>query len=166
MEHQIERYVCDTFGLDEAGLRRVALFLLAHALVDTHLIARALFKTIPERSGGDGLSLSAIQAIADDVSKGTFGTHLERVRGGLPDDTTDIAKQLNHARNALVHWRRERSSLPVYKEQAVTTESGFRACMDDVLRFIQTVPFPHIAALGGSDPEENIGGGERRPHDA
>ncbi len=28
--HHVERYVRDTFGLDEIGLRRVAVFLLAH----------------------------------------------------------------------------------------------------------------------------------------
>jgi hypothetical protein len=117
------------------------MLLLAHAVVDTRLIARALFKTISQRSGGHGLSLATIQDIADEVAKGTFGTHLKRVRERLPGETADIAEQLNNARNALLHWERERPGLPVYKGQAVTTEAGFRACMDDVLRFIQNVPF-------------------------
>ncbi len=29
----------------------------------------------------------------------------------------------------------------LYKGQDVTNDAGFRACMDAVLRFIQTVPF-------------------------
>jgi len=54
--HEVERHVCDTFGLDEVGLQRVALFLLAHAVVDTRLITLALFKEISRQSGGPGLS--------------------------------------------------------------------------------------------------------------
>lgn len=140
-EHHVERYIRDTFRLDETGLHRVAVFLLAHVLVDTRLIARAMFKAISEQSAGQGLPLTAIQAIADQVAKGTYGTHLGRVKDGLPGDTGEIAEGINEARNALVHWERDRFSLPVYKGQDVTTETGFRACMDDVLRFIQTVPF-------------------------
>jgi hypothetical protein len=140
--HDVERRLRETFGLDASGVRRVGMFLLAHAVVDTHLIARAMFKEISRQSAGAGLPRSKIEAIADKVAKGAFGAHLERVRAGLPDDTADIAKRLNDARNALLHWERQRSSLPVYKGQIVTTESGFRACMDDVLRFIQAVPFP------------------------
>lgn len=140
-EQQVERYIRDTFRLDETGLHRVAVFLLAHVLVDTRLIARAMFKTISERSAGQGLPLTAIQAIADEVANGTFGTHLDRVKEGLPGDTSEVAEGINKARNGLLHWKRDRFSLPVYKGQDVTTETGFRACMDDALRFIQTVPF-------------------------
>ncbi|HKW91395.1 MAG TPA: hypothetical protein VJX92_05810 [Methylomirabilota bacterium] len=139
-EH-VERYIRDTFGLDEVGLRRVAVFLLAHVLLDTRLISRAMFKTISDRSAGTGLPLTAIQAIADEVANGTFGMHLSRVRDGLPGDTGEIAEKINEARNALLHWSRDRFSLPVYKGQDVVTEEGFRACMEDVLRFLQTVPF-------------------------
>ena len=148
VEHRVERRVCDTFGLDEVGLRRLAVFLLAHVLIDTHLIARAMFKKISDRSAGHGLPLTTIQQIADEVADGTFGTHLGRVRAGLPTDMGDIADKINEARNNLLHWNRDRFSLPVYKEQAVTTESGFRICMDDVLTFIQIVPFNQ--QMGGS----------------
>lgn len=140
-EHHIEHYVRQTFGLDEIGLKRVAVFLLAHVLVDTRLISRAMFKTISERSAGHGLPLTTIQEIADEAANGTFGDHLTQASAGLPDDTSEIAREINKARNALMHWKRGRFSLPVYKEQDVTTEAGFQTCMDDVLRFIQTVPF-------------------------
>jgi len=148
VEHHVERYVRDTFGLDEVGLRRVAVFLLAHVLVDTRLIARAMFRMIGDRSAGCGLPLPAIQDIADEVANGTFGTHLARVSAGLPVDTAEIAKAMNEARNNLLHWKRNRFSLPDYKGQDVTTESGFRACMEDVLRFLQTVPFDQ--PIGGA----------------
>lgn len=147
-QHRVERYIRDTFGLDTVGLRRVAVFLLAHVLVDTRLIARALFKKISEESAGSGLPFRAVQQIADEVANGTFGTHLSEVRAGLPGDTGDIAKELNEARNALMHWKRDRFSLPIYKGQEVTTDPGFRSCMDDVLRFIQTIPFD--TPIGGA----------------
>jgi hypothetical protein len=51
----------------------------------------------------------------------------------------EIADKINEARNALLHWRLDRFSLPVYKGQDVTTEAGFQTCMDDVLTFIQVV---------------------------
>ncbi len=149
-EHHVERYVRDTFGLDEVGLRRVAVFLLAHVLVDTRLITRALFKTINERSGGQGLPLTTIQEIADEVANGTFGTHLDGVKDGLPGGTDEIADGINKARNALLHWKRDRFSLPVYRGQDVTTEVGFRACMDDVLKFIEMVPFVNLLAGYGN----------------
>ena len=146
-EH-VERYLRQTFRLDSIGLQRVGLFLLAHVLIDTHLIAHALFNTIltSERRTEDGLRLTDIEEIADEMAQGTFGKHLDRVKAGLPGDTGEIAGAINEARNALLHWRRDRFSLPVYKGQDVTTEPGFRACMEDVLRFIQTVPFDRTIA--------------------
>jgi len=150
VEHYLERYVRETFGLDEVGLRRVAVFLLAHVLVDTRLISRAMFKTISERSGGHGLSLKTIQEIADEVAEGTFGQHLARVRAELPSDTGEIAREINEARNGLLHWKRDRFSLPVYKGKDVTTEQGYRSCMDDVLRFVQVVPFVIPDPIGGA----------------
>jgi hypothetical protein len=140
-EHHVERYVRDTFGLDEIGLRREAVFLLAHVLVDTRLIARALFKRVSEEAAGSGLPLMRIQEIAEEVAEGTFGIHLGRVRPGLPGDTSGITTDINEARNGLLHWKSDRFSLPIYRGQDVTTETGFRTCMDDVLRFIQVVPF-------------------------
>jgi hypothetical protein len=45
--HHVERYLRDTFGLDEIGLRRVKVILLAHALVDTHLSEEGAFLSLP-----------------------------------------------------------------------------------------------------------------------
>jgi hypothetical protein len=114
------------------------------------LIARAMFKEISDRSAGKGLPLTTIQEIADQVASGTFGTHLGRVSDGLPGDTGEIANEINEARNGLLHWRRDRFSLPVYKGENLTTEEGFRSCMDDVLRFIQLVPFDLPTGGGAS----------------
>ena len=144
--HPLEEYILKTFQLDWDGLGRLALFLLAHVLVDTRLIAIAMFKEV---SKGGGLSLTKIQAIADEVANGTFGLHLERVRQYLPEWCAEIAEEMNKARIALLHWKRDRFSLPEYKGQdVVTSDEGFRRCMDDVLRFIQTVPFKTPIAGG------------------
>jgi len=100
------------------------------------------------RSGERGLPLSVIQGIADEVAQGTFGTHLAHVSDGLPSNMDEIADKINEARNALLHWRLDRFSLPVYKGQDVTTGAGFQTCMDDVLTFIQVVPFNTPTGLG------------------
>ena len=149
-QHDLERYLLQTFELDRDRLQKMALFLLAHIVVDTRLIALV----VSDRSHDSGLSLDAIdfglsadaiQRISDRASKQTFQERLDRARPHLSEDNAAIAKELNRARNALLHW--ERNRVPVYKGADVTTEDGSRACMDDVLRFIQTVPFPTL--LGG-----------------
>ena len=139
MEHPIESCIRRTFEIESPELERLAYFVLAHVLIDTRLIATGLFDQIATRGG---LSLVEIQGLADKAAAGTFGTHLERVAGKIPDDCFRIADELNRARNGLFHWRRDRlDPQPSYRGQDVTSPSGFQACMDDVLTFIQTVPW-------------------------
>jgi hypothetical protein len=88
-----------------------------------------------------GLSLPDIQRLADKIAKETFGPHLERAKARLPAGMEQIASEVNDARNALLHWQRNRFSLPTYRGQDVTTYDGFAACMGDVLTFVETVPF-------------------------
>jgi hypothetical protein len=126
------------FQLDHVGLRRLGFFLLAHVVIDTRLIALALFKAVSQR---EGMSLTEIQALADDLAERGFLVHLDKVRDELPPGCAEIAEQVNKARNDLLHWKHDRHALPVYEEQEVVSDEGFRRCMDDVMRFIQTVPF-------------------------
>jgi hypothetical protein len=143
--HPLEAYVLTTFQLDHPGLTRLGFFLLAHVLIDTRLIALALFKAVSEEGG---VPLSRIQTLADEVAERTFGVHLDKVRAHLSDENIEIAEEMNKARNALLHWKRDRFSLPEYKGQDVRSDDGFRRCMDEVLRFFQTVPFtPPPAAV-------------------
>jgi hypothetical protein len=115
---------------------------MGHVLLDTRLIALALFRTVSERSKGVGLPLAEIQAIADQLAKGTFGQHLERVSADLPGDCERIARDVNDARNALLHWERDRFATAfLYKGQELTDRAGFKACMDDIMQFTQQVPF-------------------------
>jgi hypothetical protein len=140
--HPAEAYIRHTFGLDSERAERVAYFLMAHVLLDTRLIGLALFRIVSERSKGEGLPLVTIQAIADEVAKGTFGQHLDRVKMDLPDGCEQIARDVNDARNALLHWERTRfTAVPVYRGLEITTVEGFKACLDDVMRFIEQVPF-------------------------
>jgi hypothetical protein len=85
--------------------------------------------------------LTEIQALADDAAKRPFGARLAKVRDELPPGCAEIAEQVNKARNYLLHWEHDRHALPVYEGQEVVSDEGFRRCMDDVMRFIQTVPF-------------------------
>jgi hypothetical protein len=67
--HPLEAYVLQTFQLNHAGLNRLGFFLLAHVLIDTRLIALALFKAVSEEGG---VPLSRIQTLADKVAKSTL----------------------------------------------------------------------------------------------
>jgi len=147
--HPLEDYVLQTFQLDHAGLTRLSFFLLAHVLIDTRLIALALFKAVSEEGG---VPLSRIQTLADEAAERTFGVHLDKVRALLSDENVKIAEEMNKARNALLHWKRDRFSLPEYKGQDVLSDDGFRRCMDEVLRFIQTVPFKPPPAATHVEP--------------
>jgi hypothetical protein len=93
-------------------LTRLGFFLLAHVLIDTRLIALALFKAVSEEGG---VPLGRIQTLADEAAERTFGVHLDKVRADLSDENAQIAEELNKARNALLHWKRDRFSLPEYK---------------------------------------------------
>jgi hypothetical protein len=99
--HPLEDYLLKTFQLDQTGLNRLGFFLLAHIVIDTRLIALALFKAVSEQGG---VPLSRIQMLADDAANGTFGVHLDKVRAHLTVECTEIAEELNKARNALLHW--------------------------------------------------------------
>lgn len=148
-QHPLEEYVLKTFELDRTGLTRLGFFLLAHVLIDTRLIALALFKAVSEEGG---LPLSRIQTLADEAAARTFGVHLDKVRALLSDENSEIAAEINKARNALLHWKRDRFGLPEYKGQDVRSDDGFRRCMDDALRFIQTVPFKPPPAATRVEP--------------
>ena len=137
LQHPLEKHILKTFEIDRAALERMAFFLLAHVLVDTRLIATAMFKKVSE---GGGLPLPEIERIACEVSRGTFGRHLKAVRHLIPSRCVAIAEKLNDARNDLLHWTPDRFSGPRYDGQDVSAEAGFQACMNDALQFIQTVP--------------------------
>ncbi len=76
----LSAYIRRTFEVDDEGLRRIALFVLAHVLVDTRLIALALFKRVSERGGA---SLATVQALSDEVSERTFHS-ASRASAGSP----------------------------------------------------------------------------------
>ena len=137
---RIKQHICQTYGLDDEGLKRVAVFLLAHVLVDTRLIRIAL--SAKRLSEGPGPSR---EKLADKAAQGTFLTHLRRAADTrwLPDDAKAFAKKLNQARDDLLHCEGDllEFSPPVYKGLSVATDAGFRACMSDVLRFLDAIPF-------------------------
>lgn len=140
MDHPIESYIRQTFEIGSAEeLQRLSYFVLAHVLIDTRLIATDLFYRV---SQGGGLPLVEIQKLADEAASGTFGIHLGRVKDKIPENCFRIADELNQTRNGLLHWRRTGlDPQRGYKGQDVTSASGFKACMDDVLTFIQAVPW-------------------------
>jgi hypothetical protein len=116
--------------------------------MDRRLITLGLMSEINARGG---LSLAAIQDLADEIAAETFGPHLARAASRLPVGMETIASDMNKARNAFLHWKRNRFLLPIYKGLDITTDAGFRTCMEDILLFLQTVPF--VAPVGMGEPE-------------
>jgi hypothetical protein len=83
----------------------LAYFVLAHVLVDTRLIATALFHEISELGGSGGLSLNEIQQIAGKVAKGAFGPHLNRVADLIPSASSTIADEEKSVTREIEHVR-------------------------------------------------------------
>lgn len=138
--HPFARNLMEALRLDAERLHRLGLFLLGHARVDFHMIGAVAMYEVKIRDAAG--RIDEMRAIADEAAEGAFGKHLQaaKERGLLTAEAESIASELNRARNAFVHWTRDRFSLPVYKGQDVTTEEGLRACLDDVLRFTFAVP--------------------------
>lgn len=140
--HPIESYLRTTYRMDPGELDKVAYFILAHGLVDLSLISLVVADRIGQRGGIGRLTLDEIGDISDQSSNGTFSRHLDQAEQTrrLSSEAAGIARALNRARDDFLHWRRSRPDLPVYKGLDVTREEGFKACMDDALRFLQLAP--------------------------
>ena len=145
--HPFERSLMTLYKLDAERLRRLGVFLLAHATVDLHVIAAISSDEVKRRGGAGQLGLDDLRAITDDAAQRTFGAHLSAAkdRGLVNSGAEAIATELNRARIAFLHWQRDRFSLPVYKGQDVMTEEGLRACLDDVFQFTLAVPLRLLA---------------------
>lgn len=140
--HPIERYLLTTYRLDAERMHRLALFLLAHALVDFHLIAAILADDHGKRGGGKSVTLDKLAAMSDRAAAGTFGQHHGEAkrRGLLTPEVDRIAAELNRGRVAFLHWKRDRYEIPRYEGVDVTTHEGLRRCLDDVLRVMLALP--------------------------
>jgi len=124
------------FELEPQDLERLALFLLAHAQLDRWLVhATAIheFSACVQR----GVPVRDVDQELDELvsqhAKGTFWSHMDRARrAGLLTDLVGICEEVNEARNRFLHWEPGRFKVPVYQEQAITTEAGFLRCLSDI----------------------------------
>jgi hypothetical protein len=139
----MERYLMTSCGLhNDDQLRRLAVFLAAHTVMDTRLISVLVDHEMGKHGGAGVLSIERQQDISDDVARLTFKEHLRAATPLVPTRAVEIADEVNRARDAFVHWKRGRFELPRYNGQAVVGPEGFQACMDDVHQFlISLVPF-------------------------
>jgi hypothetical protein len=140
--HPIESYLRTTYRMEPGELDKVAYFILAHGLVDLSLISLVVADHIGRGGGIGRLTPDEVGDISDQSSSGTFSRHLEQAEetGRMSSEAAGIARALNRTRDEFLHWRRSRPDHPVYKGLDVTREKGFKACMDDALRFLQA-PF-------------------------
>lgn len=137
-----EDRLLDMFKVSRKQLTRLALFILAHALVDRHLIiANACARIREQGRDPNHISNEEAEDVIRHVAKSAFAEHLQEAsqRGLLPEGCEDIAKELNRGRNHFLHWVPGRFSLPRYKETDVIADDAL-AFVSDVLQFLGTVP--------------------------
>jgi len=139
----LERYLMLSIAAeDERDLRRLSLFILAHAAVDRALImALGLGKAQRLRAAEDDPRWvdETIEAFTSAASR-TFMAHLNEAadKGLVTEAGREIAADLNKARDDFLHWMPGRPSRPVYRGVDVTTHEGLRICLLDVKRFLET----------------------------
>jgi hypothetical protein len=147
MAHPAESFLMTSCGIEsDEEMKRLGLFLAAHTVMDTRLIS-AIVNAELNKIGGAGLfTLDGLRDLVIAVSGATFGQHLARARDAslIPPRAIDIATEINTARNSFVHFVPLRFGVPDYNGQRITTEAGFRRCMDDVFEFLQLVPFYNV----------------------
>jgi len=143
------------FEVSREQLKRLALFILAHALVDRHLIIANAFARIREQGRDPNhLSKEEAEAAVSQAAQSTFAQHLQDAsrRGLLPEGCESIATELNRGRNHFLHWVPGRFSLPRYKETDVIADDAL-TFVSDVLRFLGTVPLDLAARAAVEKPK-------------
>jgi hypothetical protein len=135
------------FELTDEQLPRLALFLLAHALLDRWLIhhcatqqLRPFIETIPPPTEAHVVE-ARIDALVLKNSDGTFSRHLRAAKdtGLLADWQIEVCEEVNRGRDHFLHWVPGRFSVPRYRGLDVTSPEGLGACMKDVASVIRGI---------------------------
>jgi hypothetical protein len=124
-EHPLEYALKQLFKINDDELHRLAVFILAHALVDDFLTGHVLMQR--------GLS-GVLGPDAKRLPREFFGRRLKRAKGSLPSPEYQIARDLNTARNDFLHRRR----IPKYRGAPVTTTQGLSSVLNDALIFMKS----------------------------
>ena len=69
--HPLESYIRQVYGFDQGELAKVAHFLLAHGLVDVHLISLAVAHEVALRGGVGRLDHEQLRGISERASRRT-----------------------------------------------------------------------------------------------
>lgn len=127
---------------DDECLKRLALFLVAHAWLDIRLIATSMMDRQRKHASSRALSLDDRARISRRASRGGFLDHLEDAerRGLIPKEAGRIARRVNRVRNNFAHWNRDRGFKARYWGLDVLQPAGFKRFMKDVYKFDDLVP--------------------------
>jgi len=118
---------------DYPELQRLALFVLSHTLVDQLLSVLLTNDQLFDRAGTR--SLPELRSIARTIRKRKFGPRLKSARALLSTPVYRATKDLNDARNSLLHA----GKVPLYRGQKVTSLSGLRKCYGVTLAMMEAV---------------------------
>jgi hypothetical protein len=141
--HPAERLLRQACALESyERFHRVSYLLLAHAVMDRRLASALVDAEVTRRGGIAMIGLDELRSLAATIARdGTFGGHLRQARSAIGEQAGKIADDVNETRNAFVHDAPGWSGPPKHRGQDVGTAEGFRTCMDDVMLFLQLVPF-------------------------
>jgi hypothetical protein len=139
--HPVEQRLLSACGVaTDQQLRRLGIFLVAHTVMDVHLISVLVDHEIGRIGGVGLLSFEQQRNISHTVSRLTFAQHLQQARSLIPARAAAIAEEVNRGRDSFVHFKQDRFELPHYDGLLVTDDAGFQACMNGVQEFLHLVP--------------------------
>jgi hypothetical protein len=145
--HQLERVLVKLYDLEGPDdLHRLAIFILAHTLIDELLTGAVIERELSAPSEQDLLSRLKIMLI-DQIERRTFVNRLKHAKRQriLSHASFQAAKALNEARNDFIH----RYRIPVYKGEKVTRDEGLYGCLADALSIIEDLRADAQRAPGG-----------------
>jgi len=133
--HQLERALVKLYDLeDRDDLHRLAIFILAHTLVDELLSTAVICNELSAPSQQDLLH-RLVAWVTNDVERRHFSRRLDDAKRKriLSANSHRIAKTLNESRNEFIHRHR----IPLYKGKKITTDEGLYNCLSEAISIIE-----------------------------
>ena len=120
---------------DREDLHRLAIFILAHTMIDSLLTGAVIGRELSAASRED-LHKRLMQTFVDQIQNRTFANRLDHAKRNRTMSSTSfhIAKALNTTRNNFIH---RQQMPPVYKGKKITSDDGLYEYLNDAVSIIK-----------------------------
>lgn len=132
--HPMEQALMRQYHLSGLCLHRLAVFILAHTMVDQVLTSLLIFHKLAVQSAGS-LTVNEKNELLRKIARTEFGRRLDWAKSLLSVSSYNGARSLNSARNDFLHRHR----VPLYKGKMVTSDAGLRKALSEAHSFIREV---------------------------